>query len=962
VARDIPSLIKFKRRKKMLPNVLKQILARLQRTGDTISGNLIPDTSLTRDLGSASLPYKNVYAGNITSNTTASGHTVIPYPRERLSSTTAFYVAATGDDTKDGRSAANAMKTFNALMTRLYQEYDLNGQTITINVGAGTYSNVNWSIVRSRLTNSQNINIVCAGVDQTIIDAATDGTTNREAISVIDKYGWTYYTSITGLTIKNAANAIRILGAWVRLGDVKFGPHNTTATYYDIVTGYGARVTSLGSAATHSTWTFAEGTGGKPVACIFCQEYSYVHLNYTDIVIASATSATYFLRVAVGSCVVIGNATNTIFTGASLLTGRKAYVYINSILETTARGADVLPGTTAAMLATNGVIDNYANCLTNAILTTGNQTKEGTITFSNPTDTRHTSINSTGINTDLLKILAGVTTAGTARNAQITFQALATDGIVSTAATIYTTIANRVSADGVAHDSAMIIKPNGALYAGSGESASTYRNNMNTASTAEIPAGIAGIARANDEAEHVWLTSDNNIYFVVGVQTWANTKALILNTTTFCPAVSGIFNLGSTALPFGTVYANNLVTNTAIQGKTAGGRNATIYPRERLGSATSFWISPSGNNTASGRANTTDPATGAMQTFNALMTRLYQEYDLNGVAVTINVAAGTYAESWQVNRLRLPNAGNIIIIGAGVESTIVNPTASGATTGATGINIYGSDGYNHVTVVSNLTITNMGVAISCNSVRASLGNIKFGPHFGVRTQDTIAITNAYVATYGGTTDVHTTLTFAYGSNPPRYMFYLLNRAIFSTTYINMTMVGSFQVTRFLYIAASSYMAFANTTNTVITGAANVTGAKAVVELASFLHTGGRADSALPGSTASVTASAGVINNFASGGAPIPVTTSGALGQWTLAIVTNYSGLSYKVSAPAGGTWAYIYNTTKSVDTGNSESPTAGSYPSLEAGIVAGGAIITYLNGLLGNNDGPPSNCVCWRIT
>lgn len=72
------------------------------------------------------------------------------------------------------------------------------------------------------------------------------------------------------------------------------------------------------------------------------------------------------------------------------------------------------------------------------------------------------------------------------------------------------------------------------------------------------------------------------------------------------------------------------------------------------------------------------------------------------------------------------------ITGNGVDSTILS-ASDGTTTAQNAINIYSEPQSLYTVYIQNLTITNAAECIRAYGTRLRLGNIKFGPHFAVKS-------------------------------------------------------------------------------------------------------------------------------------------------------------------------------------------------------------------------------------
>jgi hypothetical protein len=87
-----------------------------------------------------------------------------------------FYLRTDGSNANDGESELTAMQTFNALMLRLYREWDFQGYAVTIDIGEGLWAGESWTIdgnslvgVPSGLWNWVSLTLTGKGRDKSIL-------------------------------------------------------------------------------------------------------------------------------------------------------------------------------------------------------------------------------------------------------------------------------------------------------------------------------------------------------------------------------------------------------------------------------------------------------------------------------------------------------------------------------------------------------------------------------------------------------------------------------------------------------------------------------------------------------------------------------------------------------------------------------------------------------------------------
>jgi hypothetical protein len=301
------------------------------------------------NLGGTSNRFANVYCTAVRGNwydTTASNRSIRIMPRETLTAATTFYVATTGNNANDGRTSATAMLNFQSVINRLYTEYDLNRQTVTIQIAAGTYTNQAWSIYTDKLTNAGTIIINGAGVDSTIL-SASDGTTTARMGLVIYGPRSGYWIQVKNMTFTNCSTCLQIgYGIAVQYANLKFGPHFTANSGYDISVNNTSHVQHVGGTA-DALVTLTHAGGAKPPQyCLYLSGFSWFNLDYTAVTISHSVASTGFIRLTASSYGYVQAAARTTFTGT--VTGRRAVVEQDSWLYLAGRGESCLPGTTAA--------------------------------------------------------------------------------------------------------------------------------------------------------------------------------------------------------------------------------------------------------------------------------------------------------------------------------------------------------------------------------------------------------------------------------------------------------------------------------------------------------------------------------------------------------------------------------------------------------------------------------------
>ena len=278
------------------------------------------------------------------------------YPREKLRSPTTFYIRKTGDDSKDGRTEANAMKSFNSLFTMLSRDYDLNRQTVTINIGPGTWTNETWTIYTDAFVNRGHIEIHGAGEsgkDATILSASEGSTTGgRKGLSVEGPPGY-YYVRVKDMQFINCTDCLSVAkGVILYATNITFGPHLEANKGYDLKVYYGSRVYAWGGTA-NAPATLTHAGGAKPPQyCYYVYENeAAIILDNVKISIKPDMTTEGFAYVSQGGRLHIYDATRTQFTGT--LIGYRLKVYNTGKVYTSGRGETAFPGTIKSHVDTN---------------------------------------------------------------------------------------------------------------------------------------------------------------------------------------------------------------------------------------------------------------------------------------------------------------------------------------------------------------------------------------------------------------------------------------------------------------------------------------------------------------------------------------------------------------------------------------------------------------------------------
>jgi hypothetical protein len=148
--------------------------------------------------------------------------------RRKATGNMTFYLRTGGNNANDGTTEAKAMLTFNALMLRLYREWDFQNYEVTIDVGEGTWAGEAWFCSASLLV-AHGLTITGKGRDKTIIEGGTGWNTFEQ------RFG--HAIIIKNLCFRGADQNLRALS-----GDIWISNVEIDSGKWGIVIGYGARV------------------------------------------------------------------------------------------------------------------------------------------------------------------------------------------------------------------------------------------------------------------------------------------------------------------------------------------------------------------------------------------------------------------------------------------------------------------------------------------------------------------------------------------------------------------------------------------------------------------------------------------------------------------------------------------------------------------------------------------------
>jgi hypothetical protein len=260
--------------------------------------------------------------------------------RRKATANMTFYLRIDGSDSNDGTSAATAMKTFNALMNRIYKEWDFQGYNIYVNIGAGTWAGETWTVQGTKIVSyGGTFDIIGAGQGVTFVtgsDNITQGSGTGRAGMKISNIPLLYIQALTAINCK--AQDLLLTNCSVSKISIELG-----YSWYDRVlsaTEYHHGLQLFNTMANNSIEVKLTGTQYK--SSLFSLHNSEVSkIVITGDAVFDVTNH-LFISSSIDGTMDVDAASFAGFTGS--VTGRKYILYVGSVL----RGASyITPGTVA---------------------------------------------------------------------------------------------------------------------------------------------------------------------------------------------------------------------------------------------------------------------------------------------------------------------------------------------------------------------------------------------------------------------------------------------------------------------------------------------------------------------------------------------------------------------------------------------------------------------------------------
>lgn len=249
--------------------------------------------------------------------------------RTRLTANATFYVSAGGSDTTGTGSVSAPWATVSHALSAIQSSYDLNGYTVTISVGAGTFQNFTATGVFVGAVGPQSVLIQGAGSAATTIAAQTNHCVLSQNGSAITVSGVTVSGAIAGFD-----GLVAYLGGIINVGaDVKFGAFPSTCHH----------ISALGGVVNvSSSYAITGGTGGH---WYFVGAGASINVASAITITLSGSPAFTAFAVGYGLGSLNFSPANASFSGAA--TGQRYSLRSGAVIIVNGAGASYLPGSTA---------------------------------------------------------------------------------------------------------------------------------------------------------------------------------------------------------------------------------------------------------------------------------------------------------------------------------------------------------------------------------------------------------------------------------------------------------------------------------------------------------------------------------------------------------------------------------------------------------------------------------------
>lgn len=264
--------------------------------------------------------------------------------RTKLTSALTLYVnGSTGSDSNNGLTSGSAFATIQHAINVLQQNYDLNGQAVTISIADGTYAPVYISgpfIGDNRPSADTNTSplVTLSGDTTTPTNCSIASTTSASALTVV--HGARINIQGFSLSSTSGNGIYAAYGSLVFLtGAVNFGACSGTQT---------SQIAAFDSATVRILANFTVSAGAP----------SFVHVGYSGCVEAIGITGTFNGTPAYSFYTAYADTLGMIaFNGCTLsgsATGTRYAISSNAVADTYGAGANFFPGSVAGTTSTGG--------------------------------------------------------------------------------------------------------------------------------------------------------------------------------------------------------------------------------------------------------------------------------------------------------------------------------------------------------------------------------------------------------------------------------------------------------------------------------------------------------------------------------------------------------------------------------------------------------------------------------
>ena len=262
-----------------------------------------------------------------------------PSVRVLLSTATAFYVSTTGSDSTGTGTSGAPWATLQHAATYVYNNLDLAGNTVTINVANGTYTG--GVLVPGSFTGASGP-----------LGVVFSGNTATPASCIVDVTGAACFAAVNGARflvtgfrlISTSGSAPAGYGLYAGAGgsEIGFDHIDFNACTSHIATANGGQASTSGAASPYSI-------SGAASTHLFANPAGNISIQGAVVTLTGTPAITTFASAEDLSVITANGVT---FSGSA--TGQRYSVQGNSVIDTNGGGASYFPGNTSGGTATGG--------------------------------------------------------------------------------------------------------------------------------------------------------------------------------------------------------------------------------------------------------------------------------------------------------------------------------------------------------------------------------------------------------------------------------------------------------------------------------------------------------------------------------------------------------------------------------------------------------------------------------